>query len=217
MPLLPDLNFSSINTNDPQKQLESLVKQLNEWGRLISNEDRTKIIKDDSGTERLLQGYQEDGFDNGNVGIKVSREGESVLGASGNELIWSTDFNLYKVVDSGTLTIPELDLSANGTDSYSDSQNSELYTHNLGITPVVLGFVEFIDSPGSYGVMPHTLIDSGGGGGGIRITHHRIASNGTFVRAAGRGVAYGPAYSTGTYTNGAERKVKFFLLRETAS
>jgi hypothetical protein len=62
MPFLADINSSSLNQDDPQKQIQSIVRQLNEWGREISNENRTKIINDDSGIPRILIGYQEDGF-----------------------------------------------------------------------------------------------------------------------------------------------------------
>ena len=62
MPFLADINFSSLNQDDTQKQLQAIVRQLNEWGREISNENRTKVINDDTGTPRILIGYQEDGF-----------------------------------------------------------------------------------------------------------------------------------------------------------
>lgn len=62
MPFLADINSSSLNQDDPQMQLQAIVRQLNEWGREISNENRTKIINDDSGTPRILIGYQQDGF-----------------------------------------------------------------------------------------------------------------------------------------------------------
>jgi hypothetical protein len=62
MPFLADINFSSLNEDDTQKQLQAIVRQLNEWGREISNENRTKIINDDSGIPRILIGYQENGF-----------------------------------------------------------------------------------------------------------------------------------------------------------
>lgn len=82
-----------------------MVKQLNEWGRALSNEDRTNLTKDDAGTNRLLIGYQEDGFDNGNVGAKMSRVGVDVVSADANDLTFSTDFNLMKVIAEGETEI----------------------------------------------------------------------------------------------------------------
>ena len=62
MPFLADIKASTLNGDDPKELIAGIVKQLNEWGREISNENRTKIINDDTGTPRILIGYQEDGF-----------------------------------------------------------------------------------------------------------------------------------------------------------
>lgn len=97
MPILPDIRAGSLNSDDPQRQIESIVQQLNEWGRLISNEDRTRIIKSDSGVEAITIGQLptgENGFlikdeDNvnraifgqlpdGTIGIVISKEGVDV-------------------------------------------------------------------------------------------------------------------------------------------
>lgn len=60
MPLLQDLNVSSLAGDTAEQKLDSLVKQLNEWGRLISNEDRTRVIKSDSGVEAITIGHLPD-------------------------------------------------------------------------------------------------------------------------------------------------------------
>lgn len=97
MPILPEINAGSMLRDDPQKQIESIVRQLNGWGRAISNEDRTRIIKSDSGVEAITIGQLptgENGFlikdeDNvnralfgqlpdGTIGIVISKEGIDV-------------------------------------------------------------------------------------------------------------------------------------------
>lgn len=75
MPILQDISVSSINKDDPQKQMESMAKQLNDWGRALSNEKRTDVYKDNSGTNRILIGVLPDG----ETGIVVSKEGVDVL------------------------------------------------------------------------------------------------------------------------------------------
>lgn len=63
MPVLPDISAGALNNDNPQKQLESLVRQLNEWGRLISNESITRIIRSDLSTEAIKIGsLGDDGF-----------------------------------------------------------------------------------------------------------------------------------------------------------
>lgn len=55
--------------------MESIVRQLNEWGRLLSNEKRTEVYKDNSGTNRIIIGVLPDG----DTGIVISKEGIDVL------------------------------------------------------------------------------------------------------------------------------------------
>lgn len=137
MAQLGDINIGAISDDDPKQKIDKIVKQLNEWGRQLSNEDRTKIIKDDAGTQRLLTGFQQDGFSNGNVGIKLSQSGTDVLGATDDELIWSSDFNLLKILDSDTFTLPVANPIAVGT-------TSDSVEHGLGFKP---GFLAFASIP----------------------------------------------------------------------
>lgn len=74
MPFLPDVNVSSI-TGDNDQKFDSLVRQMNEWGRLLSNEKRTDVYKDNSGVNRILIGVLPDG----DTGIVISKEGIDVL------------------------------------------------------------------------------------------------------------------------------------------
>lgn len=49
MPLLPDIQIGALG-GDPQQQINSIVRQLNEWGRLISAETRVRTIKANDGS-----------------------------------------------------------------------------------------------------------------------------------------------------------------------
>jgi len=75
MPILGDISASSINADDPQKQIESVVKQVNDWGRALSNETRTDVYKDSTGTNRILIGVLPDQ----STGIIISKENIDVL------------------------------------------------------------------------------------------------------------------------------------------
>jgi len=95
MPFLRDLNMSA---KREQEQLDSVVKQLNEWGRLVSNENLTRIIKSDAGVEAMKIGLLENNaiglqitdesgipralfgqLPDGTIGIVISEEGTSVF------------------------------------------------------------------------------------------------------------------------------------------
>lgn len=99
MPFLADINDSSIS-GDTDARIQSIVRQINEGFRQISNESRTQIIKSDSGTEAITIGQlptgengflikDEDGLNraifgqlpDGTIGIVISKEGEDVISA----------------------------------------------------------------------------------------------------------------------------------------
>lgn len=75
MPFLTDISIAALPGNTPEEKLESVVRQVNEWGRLLSNEALTTVYKDNTGTPRILIGVLPDG----DTGIVVSKEGFSVL------------------------------------------------------------------------------------------------------------------------------------------
>lgn len=98
MPNLPDIGSGSILGDDPQKQVESVIRQVNEWGRAISNENRTRIMKSDSGIEAITIGQVPDSgtgimlrdednvrriiigtLPDGTIGMVVSKEGYDVI------------------------------------------------------------------------------------------------------------------------------------------
>lgn len=75
MPFLPDIQLSAVSGETSDDKFESLVRQINEWGRTISNEKKTEVYKDNSGTNRILIGVLPDG----ETGIVISNEGVDVL------------------------------------------------------------------------------------------------------------------------------------------
>jgi len=210
MALLPDLTTGAINKGDPEKQNESLIKQLNEWGRQISNEGITKIFKDDSGTQRVLLGKGSDGFQ----GIKVSQEGYDVDTAAEDELVMSSDFNSFKIIYTTTLEFPEVAAAGAG------SSVTEVVQHDTGIaTTNGLGIVAYLNydfDPGGVYTMPYItpIIDTGSivQSAGIKSWHNITGSisGGTFVLTA-----YAINYSTTTPIPSG--KVRAYVLRETAS
>lgn len=126
MPLLNEVSTGALG-DDQDKKIESLVKQINEQNRLISNEDRTKIIKDSSGTPRILFGEGPNQF----YGLKVSQEGNDVTGATDSQLVFNSDNNVFKIVASGTASQPVTSLA-------QDATNTVTVAHNLGYIPTAI-------------------------------------------------------------------------------
>lgn len=127
-PLLPDVNLGALG-DEADKKIESLTKQINEQNRLISNENRTKIINDASGTPRILFGEGPNEF----YGLKVSQEDIDVTGAADSELAFNSNQNVFKIVSTGTTSLTM-------TDGTSGSTTTVTIPHGLGYIPVVLAF-----------------------------------------------------------------------------
>lgn len=74
MPFLPDVQLAALPGDNTEEKFESLVRQLNEWGRTISNETRTDVYNDNSGTPKILIGVLPDG----ETAIVMSKDGIDV-------------------------------------------------------------------------------------------------------------------------------------------
>lgn len=198
MALLPDISIGAIEGSDPQKQIESLIKQLNECFRVLSNEDRARVRKDDSATNRLLDGFQEGGFENGDVGFKMSQTGVDVLEATSDQLIFSTDFNLPKIVDTGTTSIDATAASA-GVPIIVEVE------HDLGYIPIAQ---VFWNNSGQHTPLPAPRGTAASGG---NVVINNLLS--FYTDATTLSIEFMP----GSTNNFGTMDFKYYLFRETAA
>lgn len=70
-------------------------------------------------------------FPSGDIKIKLSQLGVDVLTATDDQLVWSSDFKTFKIIDSGTKEINKAALSASEV---------ETVAHSLGYAPLVVAF-----------------------------------------------------------------------------
>jgi len=213
MPILNDVTASSIHADDPKGQIEAVVKQVNDGFRAISNEARTSIVKDDAGQQRLLTGYQQGGFSNGDVGVKLSQTGVDVGQATDDQLIFSTDFNLFKIAQSGTVSYTPPSSLAGAT-----PQLVATIPHNLGVSPA---FMVYVTNPNLSGVgytspgltnLPSTVYITNSGSI-ILVSTADVDTTNLYIRftylAGGAGSITGLEAFTWNY--------KYYILRETAA
>lgn len=211
MPLLEDVTPAAMHSDDPQKQIEAIVNQVNSGFRAISNEERTKVTKDDSGTQRLLVGYQNNGFSNGNVGAKLSQVGVDVLSATSDQLIWSTDFNSFKIVASGTASVTVPDPLPSATTV------SATVAHGQSSTPAYLAFVTIPSSGGSLvgqgtlTQLPGMLITNTGTSG-LTTVFATASTNSTNIV-----FSVTNTFGAGLSGLGSPWVFKYYILKETAS
>lgn len=87
----------------PLKLTESMpqnvmIDAINQNFRQIEQESRRKVVTDENGYDRIIIGKQEDGT----YSIKVSNTGVSVGNATDDQLVMNSDWNMWKIVASGT-------------------------------------------------------------------------------------------------------------------
>lgn len=153
----------------------------------------TQVFKDDTGTRRVLLGKGADGF----YGLKVSEEGTDVYSAGDSELIFNSNNNVFKIVDEGTVILP--DVSAGSSQMVS-------YTHNLGFIPAV---VSFVDIGGFAFPIPYLNIT---GTAPITIDHAV-----TISLLSESTITFTIVQATASVATLGNLPVKFYLLQETAN
>lgn len=117
-------------TLGPETPYEDLIAIINEIITRLDDENITKIIKNGN-TERIIFGQRADGT----YGLDISKEGKGVTTASDDELIMSSRFNMFKIVESDTFTIPSFDVASGAKES-----STKIITHNLGFKPTVFAY-----------------------------------------------------------------------------
>lgn len=111
---------------------DSVINQINQNIAQLKVDEQTKIVKDDAGTRRILLGKGKNGF----YGLKISQEGTDVYDGDDLDMVFNSDNNLFKIVDSGTVTLTGGTVAANDTTAFT----SPLINHSVGEPPVVLAF-----------------------------------------------------------------------------
>lgn len=100
----------------------------------IINQDNKGYIVNDGTDNRVLLGYQKDGFGTGiDYGLKVSQTGYDVLSTSSTNLSFNSAQNIFKIVTKGSGTIPSF--------SISGTPNASLITIPHGQSHVPVCFV----------------------------------------------------------------------------
>lgn len=172
----------------------------NDGQELINKSNQQGDTVGDGTSNRVLVGYQQDGFGTGkDFGIKVSQDGKDVKTATDDELVMSSAFNMFKVVASGTTS---LDANATAGNPIVTTVN-----HNLGYTPAVLCYLYYVND-NSYWPMPIAtgLTTSGGNVAMNNYTYWSVDSSDLFI-----------TFYSGATTNWGTMQYRYYLLRETAS
>lgn len=116
-------------------------------GNLRIEYGKNRLVATDGTDERLLIGEE----DSGDIVVKLSKPGYDVKEASDSELIMSSEFNSFKIVDKVSIVV---------TKSTNSNFAQTAYVHGLGVSPMVVGTASPSDNPGISHMIPYTRISS---------------------------------------------------------
>lgn len=186
--------------------LSSTQTQVNKNILELKNNEVTTFFKDDTGTRRVLMGKGASGF----YGLKVSQSGVDVYSAGDDELVFNSDNNVFKIVESGTTSITTPSITNSAVGYYTD-QTTVTISHSLGFTPAVIAFTGLtgnnIPLP-AYGVISYDATAKNS-------DYIYTSVSSTEVRIIGK--AEQMIFTAGSETAGGNTyNIRYYLLQETA-
>lgn len=95
----------------PQMDMATLINALNQNFNQIQSQDRRKVITDEDGFDRIVLGKQEDGT----YAIRVSGVGDDVDTATQDQLVMSSDWKMWKIINSGSANFNYTNMRRSGT------------------------------------------------------------------------------------------------------
>lgn len=169
-----------------------------------------QILAVQDGTNKAVMGFY--GVDN-KFGFKVAEDGVDVLTATDDQLIFNSEQNVFKIISTLTINIPNLPASSPGATS-SDTQ-----VIDTGIPTseplAIVGYHTYAVSDG-YNPMPRLAVQLDSSAtpqsGGIRL-HYAVYSSVT----SGSLVITSAATNYSTTTASGASSVKVFIMQETAN
>ena len=135
-------------------------------------------------------------------GLKVAEDGVDVLTAANDELIFNSEFNTFKIVSTGVITL------AKGASTISGTATIQ---HDLGYVPLALLF--WYDTAANFAI-PHVAFSTSGATAGlcIRSISYEVDSNYLYIYVTA------PNWAGNTsYTDTFSAPVRYYLLQETIS
>lgn len=194
------------STIQPGTPLEDNLARINDNFKAIDDENRTKIIREGD-TPRILFGYQKDGFGVGSdYGLKISQPGYDVTTATDTELVFNSNYNSFKILATGTISV-----SKAANDSFEVGSVDLSGVTGITDTPAILVFADYNNE-----LLPSTYpITSGTYAGYVQLSfNYEVDSTITlFVEVSA------PNYGAGSnvaYVNPLDTTFRYYVLVETS-
>lgn len=107
--------------------MSTIVSDMNANLTELKGREVTEVFKDSDGNRRVLLGKGKDGF----YGLKVSKEGHDVYDSVGDDLIFSSENNVFKIIHTDIINV---------TKPANENVASAVYVHNLGFAPANIAY-----------------------------------------------------------------------------
>lgn len=190
----------------------AIVNQVNQNIAQLKVQDVTNIFKDDTGTRRVLLGKGKDDF----YGLKVSQAGTDVYDGADEDMVFNSDNNIFKIVQSGTVSQTLSNTSNTVSGAAGDNPQEFAIAHNLGYIPAFLVYVrapaDFFDGAVLFQLPHSTYINNDGGSDGLYFTHFYAVVDDTNLT-----IKYDHRSNTDYSPSAPTFEVRYYLLQETAN
>ncbi len=155
-----------------------------------------QILVNDGLNDRVVIGQRGDG----SFGIKVSKPGFSASTGTSDQQVMSSDFNIFKIVATGTQSI---------TKGASSPGTTIAFAHGLGYRPVIIAFADFTGASPAIQHLPANYVNLSNGLIDLTIQASVDATNVNFAYFSPSTSAYfGSALTT---------TIRWYLMVETAN
>ncbi len=131
--------------------MATLINALNQNFNQVQSQDRRKVITDEDGNDRIVIGKQEDG----RYAIKVTEEGKDADTATDDELVMSSDWQMWKIINSSanTHTGQYVSLSVNDCRRSGNITLNSTYIGYVSLVNIPIENLEFSNADGFTGRM----------------------------------------------------------------
>jgi hypothetical protein len=186
------------SADDVQQRMAQGTNQIQNAGEEDDSGLRTlerQILAVQDGTNKAVMGFYGDA---NKFGFKVAKDGIDVLTAGPLELIFNSENNVFKIVDTAIVPSPAF--------SPGTTQTTTI-PHGLDYGPLVVGFLG--TSTGFKPLPTFTSVGTGGGGSMSLDAMVDISSDDDNI--------YISTYSAGTTASAGFYTVRYYILQETAN
>lgn len=164
-----------------------------------------QIVVEDNSVPTVLMGKQP----NFGLGFYVSSGKDVTTITNGDDFIFNSNQDIFKIVTTGQATIPSIAFTAAAGQYNVINSTTVTLAHGLGYIPA---FIAFENGGGlTYSIVGKPQIWSGGGTTGFTETWISVATDATNVYLFATAFGFNDSRTVGSWS------VKYYLLQETAN